>query len=367
MWFKRMVMEKESPEELGYGNIKYNLTESSVPDQKINDLGINLSNVTLCYGDHSGKSDLRDLLANQYDGLSSENIMTATGACMALFVINATILNPNDHIVVMHPNYASNIEVPRSLGCDVDLLELKFENDFQIDLDELKSKITPNTKLVSITYPHNPTGTMMSKECLNEIIKIVENSNSYLLMDETYRELSFGEKLPTAASLSEKAISVESVSKAYGIPGIRLGWLATKNKALKEALLAAKEQIGICSSIIDEEIAYIVLNKKEEFLCEIRKQNKIKFDIIKKWMNQQTDLEWVEPKGGVVCFPRIKEGVEVDKFYKLLNEKYETFVGPGHWFDMSDRYFRLGYGWPTEEELRTGTQNITKALAEAKR
>jgi aspartate/methionine/tyrosine aminotransferase len=362
-----MVMEKESPEEIGYGNIKYNLTESSVPDQKIENLGIDLGNLILCYGDHSGKPDLRDLLANHYDGLSPENIMTATGACMALFIVNATILNPGDHIVVAYPNYASNIEVPRSLGCNVDLLELKFENNFQIDLDELKSKITPKTKLVSITYPHNPTGTMISEQSLNEIIKIIEKNNCYLLMDETYRELTLGEKLPTAASLCEKAISVESMSKAYGIPGIRLGWLATKSKDLKEAFLAAKEQIGICTSVIDEEIAYIVLKRKEEFLSEIRKQNQIKLDIVKKWMNKQTDLEWIEPKGGVVCFPRMKADVNAEKFYRLLNEKYETFVGPGHWFDMSDIYFRLGYGWPTEEELKAGIQNITKALAESKR
>lgn len=369
MWFKRMVMEKESPEEWGYEKIKFNLTESSVTDCDIGQLDIKINNnLLLCYGDHSGMPELRELIVREYDGVCADQVLISTGACMALFIVYATLLKPQDHVVIIHPNYASNIEVPRSLGCNVDLLRLHFEDNFRINLDELKKLITPKTRLVNITYPHNPTGTMISESTLRDIIKLVEENDCYLLVDETYRELTFGEKLPTAASLSPRAISVESVSKTYGIPGVRTGWLVTKDRKLKEAFLATKEQICICGSIVDENITYQVLKKKDMLLANFQQRNKKRFKIIERWINSQDDVEWVTPQGGVVCFPRIKPEISIDtaSFYRILNEKYGTFIGPGHWFEMDDRYFRIGYGWPSEENLTEGLRNITKAIWDSK-
>ena len=369
MWFKRMVMEKESPEEWGYEKIKFNLTESSVTDCDIGQLDIKINNnLLLCYGDHSGMPELRELIAREYDGVCADQVLISTGACMALFIAYATLLKPQDHVVIIHPNYASNIEVPKSLGCNIDLLRLHFEDNFRINLDELKKLITPKTRLVNITYPHNPTGIMISESTLRDIIKLVEENDCYLLVDETYRGLTFGEKLPTAVSLSPRAISVESVSKTYGIPGVRTGWLVTKDRKLKEAFLATKEQICICGSIVDENITYQVLKNKDILLANFQQRNKKRFEIIEKWINSQDDVEWIKPQGGVVCFPRIKPEISIDttSFYRILNEKYGTFIGPGHWFEMDDRYFRIGYGWPSEENLTKGLRNITKAIWDLK-
>jgi len=368
MWFKRMIIEKESPEEWGYDKIKYNLSESSIPDRKFDELDIDFSNLTLFYGDHSGDPRFRELIAHEHYGLKTDQVLLTAGACMALFIVNSTILKPGDRILVLKPNYASNIEVPRSLGINVDLLNLKFENNFELDLDELEGLIAPQTKLISITYPHNPSGVLISEEQLEKIVNIAEDNNCYLLVDETYRELTFGQKLPTAASLSTSTISVESLSKSYGLPGIRMGWLATQNKDLKEAFLATKEQIVICNSVIDEEIAYSVYKQKDKFMNSTKESNKNKFDIVTEWMNKQTDIEWVQPKGGVVCFPRVKKEINIDlnKFYQILIDKYGTFVGIGRWFEMDDRFFRVGYGWPSEDELKGGLECITKAIEEAK-
>ncbi|HEV7231118.1 MAG TPA: pyridoxal phosphate-dependent aminotransferase, partial [Bacteroidia bacterium] len=219
----------------------------------------------------------------------------------------------------------------------------------------------------SITCPHNPTGTLLSLHELKEIIHIAEKHRLLLLVDETYRDLTFENKLPVAASLSESVISVSSVSKAYGLPGIRMGWLITRNKALQELFLAAKEQIFLCNSVVDEEIAFHYLNKLDSFLPAIRKHIDLNFSVLKTWLNTHPLLEWVEPGGGVVCFPRIREGLQVDveRFYEILLSDYATYAGPGHWFEMDKRYMRIGYGWPSEKELRKGLQNIDAALANA--
>ncbi len=368
MKFERMIMEKESPEELGYDKIKNNLTESSVRDMNIKDLGIKIEDLILCYGDHSGIPELREVIAQNYKNVGANNILVTTGACLALFIVNATLLNDGDRILVINPNYATNIEVPKSLGFNIDLFTLTFEEKFTIDVDKLESMVKPSTRLISITYPHNPTGAMIDENTLRAIIEIAEKHDSHLLVDETYRELTMGKLLPQAASLSDRTVSVESVSKAFGIPGIRIGWLATQSAELKEKFLAAKEQVCICSSVVDEEIALRVLKRQEETLKEIKEYNKKAFGIICDWFENQNDVEWIKPKGGVVCFPRIKPNIKLDieKFYSILNDKYGTYVGPGRWFGHDDRYFRIGYAWPLEQELKDGLQSITKSIEASK-
>ena len=170
------------------------------------------------------------------------------------------------------------------------------------------------------------------------------------------------------AELSAKVISVSSLSKTYGLPGIRMGWIACRDPRLMNLFLAAKEQIMICNSVVDEEIAFRFLQQEKPRLAVIQKKIQHHFSIVKQWMNTEQNLEWVEPSGGVVCFPRIKaeRNVDVEHFYKILNEKYRTFVGPGHWFEMDRRYMRIGYGWPPTNELLQGLENISSALREAR-
>ena len=317
--YRRMPIEIESPEEFGYGNIDCNLAESSVTDALLPDLGINLGNLALAYGDHFGKPELRELIAADAPNLKRDDVLLTVGAAAALFILATSLLNPGDHILVAFPNYATNIETPRMIGCQMDFVRLNFEDGYKVDIDALAERITPQTRLVSLTCPHNPTGSMMSEADLHRLIEIVEAKGCYLLFDETYREMSFAEAgaLSPAASLSPKAISVSSLSKTYGLPGIRMGWLICRDTQLKQTFLAAKEQIFISNSVVDEEIAYRFLMHKAEHLQRINVHIQTNFGIVKKWMAAQEDIEWVEPQGGVVCFPRIKpdSGVDVDKFY----------------------------------------------------
>lgn len=364
--YRRAPIEIESPENFGYENITYNLAESSVPDAVFGVLNLDLKDLVVCYGDHLGKPSLRQRIAEESEGLNQDQVMTTGGAAGALFIITTSLLKPKDHAVVLHPNYTTNIETPRAIGCRLSLLRLSFEEQFRLDLEKLEQLIQPDTRLVSLTYPHNPTGSMLSESELREIVSLVECKGCYLLSDETYRDMTFDTRLPVAAALTPKAISVSSFSKSYGLPGIRLGWLISQDEALRETFLAAKEQISICNSVIDEEIGDYFLSKKGQLLPKIRGHIQTNFETMKAWIENNDHLEWIEPKGACVCFPRIKPSIHIDieEFYRILNEKYKTFVGPGHWFEMDRRFMRIGYAWPSKQELEGGLLCITKAIEE---
>jgi aspartate/methionine/tyrosine aminotransferase len=368
MYYTRMPIEIESPEQIGYGNILNNLTESSYTDTVFGKIGVKLKKLPLAYTDHRGHVALRNLLTKESIFLTEENVITTIGAAGALFIIATTLLEPGDEMIVVKPNYATNIETPKAIGAHIKYIDLKFENEFKINMNEIRNSISPKTKYISVTHPHNPTGVCLSLDELQDLAHICEKENCYLLVDETYRDMVFNEKLPLACDVSENVISVSSLSKSYGLPGIRVGWIMSRKKQLMETFLAAKEQIHICGSVLDEEVAYQFMLKKDKHFNKIRKSIKVKFEIIRLWMETQTALEWVEPCGGVVCFPRIADpsNYDVEKFYSILNNEHRTHVGPGHWFEMPKHYMRIGYGWPSKKELRRGLEAISESLKAAK-
>ena len=361
-----MPIEVESPEELGYDAIANNLSESSFRDMRLADYEIDgdVSQVLLQYGDHRGLPRLRELVAADGDGLAPDDVIVTAGAAAALFAIATALLGEGGHAVIAGPNYATNLETPRALGADVDLLELRFEEGWALDPERLESLLRPETRLVSLTYPHNPTGAMIGSDQLERVVAIVEaHGQARLLVDETYRELSYSDPLPMAASLSERALSVSSMSKTYGLPGLRMGWVACRGKALSETLLAAKEQILICGSAIDEEMAARVLEARPRILPAIRELTARHLGVVRDWMAGQDVFEWVEPGAGVVCMPRFRAEVEVDveRFYDSLLSEHGTYVGPGHWFDQDRRSFRLGFAWPEPDELERGLAGLLAA------
>lgn len=375
MKYRRMPIEVESPEEFGYDRIRYNLAESSCTDMQLRRLGVNLDELVLMYHDHRGHPALREQLAADL-GVQPGEVLTTVGAAAALFMLATSLLTPADHLIVMRPNYATNIETPRAIGCAISYLDLRFEHGWRLDLAALAALITPQTRLISLTCPHNPTGTVLDEATLRAAVALCEQRGIYLLVDETYREMTFGTPLPPAATLSRRAISVCSLSKTYGLPGLRLGWLTCRDPELYQTLLAAKEQIFICNSIVDEEIAAQALQRRPHWLPEIKERIAAGFALTRDFLAAQSELEWVEPSGGVVGFPRIRSlagpgqdptHIDLDRFYALLLDRYATAVGPGHWFEQPRHYLRIGYGWPSLTALGQGLTNISRALAEARR
>ncbi|MCH2042951.1 MAG: pyridoxal phosphate-dependent aminotransferase [Saprospiraceae bacterium] len=369
MLYKRMPIEIEAPEEKGYNNILYNLAESSVRDIKLGDLNIDLSELILCYGEHRGDLALRKAIVQNFETLNPKQVLICPSAATALFIISTTLLSSDDHLIVLRPNYATNLETPRAIQCEMDLIELDFDTDFDWTVQQFQDKIKPNTKLISITNPHNPTGKVYTPSQIQALIDLAKANDAYLLVDETYRDLyfqqDFHDPLYTAA-LDPCVISVASVSKAYGTPGIRIGWLINQDPKLMEDFLAAKEQIIISNSVVDEAIALHVLQNRPQLLKPAHAHIHQNFQIVKHWLeNEQNFLEWIEPQAGVIGFPRIKHEYQLDfeQFHEILFHDYQTMLGRGHWFERSKRYMRLGFGYPTAEELKNGLENIQTVLS----
>ena len=159
MRIPRMAIEAESPEQLGYDRLKFNLTESSVRDRDLAEFDLDLKTLTLCYGDHLGRADLRAMIATRAGGgLTAEDVLITAGASAALFIIALTLLEAGDHMVVVRPNYATNLETPRAIGCRISHVDLTFETAFRLDLQAVETALTPATKLISVTTPHNSEG-----------------------------------------------------------------------------------------------------------------------------------------------------------------------------------------------------------------
>jgi aspartate/methionine/tyrosine aminotransferase len=367
--YRRMPIEVESPEQLGYGRIRHNLAESSVTDAALADLGVALGGLVLQYGDHLGLPELRAEIAADGDGLDPDEVLVTPGAVTALFLVHTTLLEAGSHVVVARPNYATNVETPRAIGADVSFLDLAYEGGWAVDPDRIAALLRPETRLVSLTTPHNPTGSTLNRATLDAVISLVErHGTARLLVDETYREMTFGEPLPVAAALSDRVISVTSLSKTYGLPGIRVGWLVARDRGLAEQLLAAKEQVLISGSVVDETIALAALRRRPTWLPAIRARISEAFDITAAWLEDNPRFEWVPPRGGVVGFPRVRPEMaarfDPDRFYPQLFEHHGTVVGPGHWFEQPRTYFRLGYGWPSTDELRGGLTALDAAFDE---
>jgi aspartate/methionine/tyrosine aminotransferase len=371
MRYRRMPIEIESPEQLGYETITNNLSESSVADRRLRDLGVDVTvdDLVLCYGDHLGDLQLREAVATQGDGLRASDVLVTPGAAAALFATATSQLEPGDHAVVVRTNYATNLETPRAIGANLDVVDLSFADGWRLDVEQLSSLVRPgSTRLISVTCPHNPTGTMLQLEQLHALVELAERTGAVLLVDETYRDLTHGDPLPMAATLSPRAISVSSLSKAYGLPGLRVGWAVCRDPQLAEMLLAAKEQMVICGPTIDEAIAGRVLADRARILPPIVADVRARIAIVRDWITAQDTFEWIEPAGGVVGLVRFAPNVSVDteRFYAALLAEHGTYVGPGHWFEVSDRHFRLGFGWPREHELRAGLEALTVTASQSR-
>jgi aspartate/methionine/tyrosine aminotransferase len=264
---------------------------------------------------------------------------------------------------VEHPNYPSLYDIPQSLGCEVSLLRLEYATGFKPGLGQLETLMRPNTRMISFTHPNNPAGSTISREELEALVAFCEERNVYLLFDETYRELDFEHALPSAATLSQMAISVSTMSKCYGLPGIRIGWLATRDRSVLDAIVTVREQVTITNNALGEVIAEHVLRDRDQHLQRARMHVEKNRATVAAWISDHRWVEWNEPEAGVVGLARLKAGFRADPeaLYRMLAEEYRTFTVPGRCFGLDNRYFRLGFG-ATNEEIARGLENLDCAL-----
>lgn len=347
-----------------YQYAKYNIGESGVEYQTFKNLPVNIDEVSLRYTPHLGTDELRKSIATYYQSskITANNVGVTNGAAEAIFCLIASWTSRNEDILIELPNYPSYRYIANTLDRKFNLYQLNYAEAFKPNLEQIKQQVTKNTKLICLTHPNNPTGSMISMEEYQELIDFVEDRKIYLVMDETYRDLTYGEPLPPVSTLSEYGISISTMSKVFGVPGIRIGWMVTQNLDILSQLLKMREQTTICNSSINEAIASQLFDQRESYLPSIRSKVQENLTIVNEWIENQDHLEMINPEGGVTCFPRLKSLKSSAPISDRLVQKYSTFVVPGYTFKMPE-HFRIGFGGDSME-LQRGLENLSKVLDE---
>jgi aspartate/methionine/tyrosine aminotransferase len=279
--------------------------------------------------------------------ISPDNILVAAPE-EAIFVAMQTMLKPGEKVIVVSPVYQSLYEIARSLGCRVTPWQIEPEGiRWRLDLNKLESSITSDTRLLVINFPHNPTGHTLTRHELDAITGLARKHNLYVFSDEMYRLLEPDPaiRLPAVCDIYEKGISLSGLSKAFALPGLRMGWLATQESALIGRWLAFKDYTTICNSAPSEILGMIALQNKERILqrsIEIVQENTA---IAERFFAQHKDrFAWFKPQAGSIAFPEWLGAGSVEQFCRDVLDQQGVMLVPGSLFDFPGAHFRIGLG-----------------------
>jgi aspartate/methionine/tyrosine aminotransferase len=316
----------------------------------------------LGYTESQGSPELRGEISQLYETIQPEEILVHTGAQEAIFLFMFAAFKEYDHVIVHSPAYQSLAEVARAAGCDVSPWRAREENGWSLDLDELRHLMRTNTRAIIINTPHNPTGYLMSRADYEALHTFAKSNELLLFSDEVYRESEYdpAARLAAACDLGDHAISLGVMSKTYGLAGLRVGWIATKNEKIYEKMASLKDYTTICNSATSEFLAEVALRNRQELIGRnvgIIKQN---LEVIDDLFQRRADLfAWVRPQAGSMAFPRYLGG-DVEKFCDALVKQAGVLLLPGSVYDDSRNHFRLGLG---RKNLPLAVQKLEEFLA----
>ena len=314
----------------------------------------------LGYTESTGHPLLRREIASLYTGIEPDQVLTFAGAEEAVFCLLNVVLGPGDHAIVTWPGYQSLYEVARAAGADVTLHELHEADGWRLDLDRLRRQLTPATRLIVVNLPHNPTGMLPDRATFDELVAIAEEAGARLLVDEVYRGLEFDEadRLPAGADASDGAVSLGVMSKTYALAGLRIGWLATRDRELLARVAGFKDYTTICSSAPSEILAIIALRARDRVLARSRGIVATNLDRLDGFFEDWADrFEWIRPRGGSIGFPRLTvPGVTIDDWAAGLVEAEGVLLLPASQFGHPGNYFRLGFGRTDMPEALAGLE-----------
>lgn len=304
--------------------------------------------LTLGYTESTGHPLLRQEIATLYDGMASDDILVFAGAEEAIFCLANVALEAGDHAIVTWPGYQSLYEVARGAGADVTLHELREDAGWAIDLDLLRRQVTPATRLIVINAPHNPTGMLPDRATHEGLVALAADAGAHLVVDEVYRFLEFdeGDRLPAGADALERGVSIGVMSKSFAMAGLRIGWLATRDRDLLARCAAFKDYTTICSSAPSEILALIGLRARDVVLARSRGIVKTNLERLDAFFEEWADrFTWVRPRAGSVGFPRLTvPGVSIDDWSAGLVAAEGILLLPGSQFGFGGNHFRLGFG-----------------------
>lgn len=332
----------------------YLLTQSDCQSMSINEL-LDLEkgskeeflNSHLGYTEVSGSPELVKKIKNLYNNMKDNNILVHTGAQEAIFNFMNVLLDKEDHVITQYPIYQSLYEVANTIGCKVSPWKLKQGKiNWKMDIDELESLIQDNTKLIVLNSPNNPTGYTFTEDELNKIIKIAKEKGIYIFCDEVYKGIELdGNPRPWLADLYDKGISLGVMSKSYGLAGLRIGWIATKDSKILDQMTKMKHYTSICSSAPSEFLATLALKHSDEILNKNLSLIQKNIEIAKVFFNKYPNLfKFNIPKAGPVGFIKMNIQIPIKDFCEnLVNEKGVLLL-PANIYDYEGQYFRMGFG-----------------------
>ena len=308
------------------------------------DTGQRWNELRLGYTESLGLPALREEIASLYPGVDASGVITFAGAEEAIFLAMHALLQAGDHAVVVWPAYQSLHEVARSIGATVTLVPLN-PRDWSVDVDAVAAAMQPNTKVIVVNSPHNPTGAQLDPAQFERLVAIAELHGAHLFSDEVYRFLEHSSaRLPTAAERTDRGVSLGVMSKAFGLAGLRIGWIASRDHALLRNIARLKDYTTICNAGPSEVLALIALRAREAVLARTNAIICDNLEILDAFFARQSDrFEWVRPRAGSTAFPKFLAGT-VDDFAAALVERAGVLILPGSQFGYPGNHFRLGYG-----------------------
>jgi aspartate/methionine/tyrosine aminotransferase len=308
----------------------------------------------LGYTESTGHPLLRAEIASLYDEIDADDVLVFAGAEEAIFCLSNVLLGPSDHAVVTWPGYQSLYDVGRAAGADVTLHELREADGWDLDPERLIASLRDNTRLVVVNAPHNPTGMLPSHEQWSRVTGELASRRIHLLADEVYRflELDPDDRLTPGADAFERGISLGVMSKSFAMAGLRIGWLATRDRDLLARCAAFKDYTTICSSAPSEILALIGLRARGPVLDRSRAIIERNVELLDAFFADHADrFAWVRPRGGSIGFPRLLDDESIDAFAARLVEREGVLLLPGSQFGYGGNHFRIGFG---REDLADG-------------
>ena len=302
--------------------------------------------LTLGYTESLGHPLLRSEISKLYKNINSDNVLVVAPE-EGIFITLNIILPQGDHVICTFPGYQSLYEIALSLGCEVTKWQPKEEEKWAFDVEFLRENIKKNTKLVLVNFPHNPTGYLPTKNDILEIVKICKDNDIYLFSDEMYHLLEFDAKdrLTSACDLYDNAITLFGMSKTFGMAGVRIGWIITKNEKLYKKMSLFKDYTTICSSAPSEILSIIALKAKDEIIEKHLKRINRNLHLLDEFFEKyRSDFEWVRPRAGTIAFPKLKGDVDSLEFCQSVVKNSNVMLLPSTLYDYDDKHFRIGFG-----------------------
>lgn len=336
--------------------VRFSLSGSEVPHFRLDSLPLTIADLDLDGASHPRYLPLRDRIGARY-GVSVESVVVADGASMANFLAIAALIEPGDEVLIERPSYEPLLAAASFLGADIQRFERKAEEGFRLDSKEIESALTANTRLIVVTNVHNPSGALTQEDDLRALGRLASQSGARVLVDEVYLDSALPPG-PTSAHLGPEFVITNSLTKCYGLSGLRSGWILAEPE-LTERMWRLNDLFGVNQAHPAERLACFAFDHIDEITRDnpaMLARNRVLFN---DFVASRDDLDCMAAEHGMTAFPRWSGG-DTQWLDDLLRERFDTSVVPGRWFDMPD-HFRVGLAYPTAH-LQAGLQRLCAAL-----